>query len=161
MIEAELDEISHAIKQAEEHAKAVSSMLAPVKRRRDAIKNEIAWTYVHRERSDGKIEIVGFTGEIKTVRSNRIIGIRAIEDGQQVFEYGEVARDVVIPDRDAIAQRKPLFEELIRITEHYGKQFEEERRCYREVDNLRKAMARMIAARDKDRRKARASRGTI
>jgi hypothetical protein len=151
---AEIAGLTRTIQALQEAARPMSNLLAPVKRRKEGISEEIALTYRHRRRQfDGAIEIVGFAGEHRTVRSRRLIAVRQ-EGEQRVFEYGEVEARVVISDPAAASTRAALYDELTRIAEHYGHDFERERHLYADIAAAQRGIERLLLARERDREQA-------
>lgn len=144
---AEITSLTSVIAELEEIARALSSQLAPVKRREEDIRQRITATYRHKRRDDGQGEVLGFRGEIEIVMSTRIIAVRQVGDDRS-FDYGEIEAAVLAPDPSAALARALLYEERDRLAEQYGHQRNRERDCYADIQQAQRTRDRLRRARD-------------
>lgn len=144
---AEIASLSDIIAELDGIARALSSQLAPVKRREEDIRRRITATYRHQHRDDGEDEVLGFLGDIETVRSTRIVGMRQVGEANE-FDYGEIEVEVLVPDRSATMARVLLYDERDRLAEQYGHQRNRERDCYADLDQALRTRDRLRKAMD-------------
>jgi hypothetical protein len=149
---AEIASLTGIIGELEATARALSSQLAPVKRREEDIKQRITATYRHQRGDDGEDVVLGFRGEIETVRSTRIVSARQVGE-DRVFDYGEVEAEVLVPDPSAAMARALLYDERDRLAEQYGHQRNREREYYADIEQAQRTRDRLRRAGDAAREK--------
>jgi hypothetical protein len=145
-INKEIGELREYILDASAEMRAIDAELEPVTQRERDIKQLMNNTY-RTQLVEGRVCMVGFCGEIKTVASDVWLGRCAC--GRYSLGYATIERSVREMDHAGRASRQEMYGELQELAENFGPMRERRRVLHADREAARRAIERLEARRDR------------
>jgi hypothetical protein len=154
-IDKEIGELRQFIIETSAEMRGIDAELEPVKERERAIKQSMNSTY-RTQLVEGRICMVGFCGQVKTVESDIWLGRCAC--GRYSLGYITIERTVGEIDHAGRLAREQLYGELQELAESFGPMRERRRLLYADGEAAKRAIERLELRREQMSRPAKPQR---